>query len=147
MKLRLEDIEAPGQSLLIGGTEYKLRAFDLLVQLWCDREFRAEGKSGGGLDILNKRLADADRSAFVKVCYGMLEDQNAFKTYEDFLKALEKYKLPIEVLMALVTEAITNSQPVVTGAVKKKIQKALMWMGWIMALSMTCWHLVTAGCP
>lgn len=146
MRLRLTDIEAPVQSLVIGGTEHLLRAYDIHVQMWADEAFAVAGKSGGGLGILRKRLADEDINAFIKLTFGMLEDKTKFKDYQDFVDQLGNANVPAELLQMLVVKAIQGAQVELVAGVKKKMQKVMMLLGWTIALAMICWHIVMPGC-
>lgn len=161
MRLRLEDIEAKGQSLLLGSgkdvVEHKLRPYDLHVQLLCDAGFAEAGKLGGGLGILQARLQDADLGAFLKVTFYMLEKPELFAGIKDeaskilepldgFIHTMAQQRVPAEVLQLLVTKALQEGQPVLDGAVKKKALMVLNRLAWITALSTICWLLATRGC-
>lgn len=141
MLLRLEDIKAEGQAIVIKGVERKLRPYDIEVQLRCDKMFETKEGMGGGLTVLHLRLQNADLGAFIRVCYCMLEDQTAFKDFDDFISQLTSSSIPAELIQMLVVKALKDGQPVLETDVKKKMLWTLGALGWIIAACSICWHL------
>lgn len=161
MILRIEDIEAKGQSIILGTgpdeKEHKLRPYDLHVQLLCDAGFAEEGKLGGGLAILHARLLDADLGAYLKVAFYMLEDPEAFAgilgddgkeltPLDGFITTLAQQQVPAEVLQILVTKALQEGQPILSEGPKKKALMMVNLLGWLTMLSLICYLLATRGC-
>lgn len=148
MRVRLEDMKAKRQSLVIAGVEYLL-AYTVETQLWADAYFAEKGKLGGGLNVLNVRLRETDMHAFVQLAWGMIVDKKDLDTYEKFIGAVKDSDLPLEVLQMLVVKVMADSNPEFEGgedgSKKKLLWKTAAILGWTTALLMIGWRLATAG--
>lgn len=148
MRVRLEDMKAKKQTLVIAGVEY-LVAYTVEAQLLADVHFAEKGQPGGGLKVLHARLRNTDLHAFMQLAWVMIEDKKELDTYEKFLSAVKSSGCPMEVFQMLVVKVLADSNPAFEGgedeSKKKLIWKTAAILGWTTALLMIAWRLVTAG--